>query len=71
MKSGLVERRGFEYIRHGTQCLTVNFQVATGQIIALPYAQAHLLVESSRNLVQHLGPQAVETGQFYFSRRLA
>ena len=34
MKPGLVERQEFEYIRHGTQCLTVNFQVATGQIIA-------------------------------------
>jgi len=34
MKPGLVERREFEYIRHGTQCLIVNFQVATGQILA-------------------------------------
>jgi len=34
MKPGWPERREFEYIRHGTQCLIVNFQVATGQIIA-------------------------------------
>lgn len=34
MKPGLIERREFEYIRHGTQCLIVNFEVATGQIIA-------------------------------------
>lgn len=33
MKPGLVERVEFEYIRHGTQCLTANFDVATGQII--------------------------------------
>ena len=33
MKPGLVERREFEYIRHGTQCLMVNFRVATGQIM--------------------------------------
>jgi len=33
MKPGLVERREFEYIRRGTLCLIVNFQVATGQII--------------------------------------
>jgi transposase len=33
-RPGLVERREFEYIRHGTLCLTVNFQVATGQILA-------------------------------------
>jgi transposase len=34
MKPGWIERREFEYIRHGTQCLIVNFQVATGKIIA-------------------------------------
>jgi transposase len=34
MKPGLIEHREFEYIRHGTQCLIVNFEVATGQIIA-------------------------------------
>ena len=31
---GLVERREFEYIRHGTQCLTANFEIATGRIVA-------------------------------------
>lgn len=34
MQPGLVERREFEYIRHGTQCLTANFEIATGRIIA-------------------------------------
>jgi len=34
MKPGLIERREFEYIRQGTQCLIVNFEVATGKIIA-------------------------------------
>jgi len=34
MQAGLVERREFEYIRHGTQCLIANFEVATGQVIA-------------------------------------
>lgn len=34
MQAGYVERREFEYIRHGTQCLIANFQVATGEIIA-------------------------------------
>jgi hypothetical protein len=33
-KSGLVERREFEYTRHGTQCLIGNFEVTTGQVIA-------------------------------------
>jgi len=34
IKPGLIERQEFEYIRHGTQCLIANFEVATGQIIA-------------------------------------
>lgn len=33
-RPGLTERREFEYIRHGTQCLIANFEVATGKIIA-------------------------------------
>ncbi|AJY77849.1 DDE endonuclease [Paenibacillus beijingensis] len=33
MKPGLVERREFEYVRHGTQCLIANLEVATGQVI--------------------------------------
>jgi len=31
---GRVERREFEYIRHGTQSLIINFDVATGQVTA-------------------------------------
>lgn len=34
MQPGRVERREFEYERHGTQCLIANFEVATGQIVA-------------------------------------
>ncbi len=33
MQPGHVERREFEYIRHGTQSLIANFQVATGQVV--------------------------------------
>ena len=33
MRPGQVERREFEYKRHGTQCLIGNFEVATGQVI--------------------------------------
>ena len=29
-----VERREFEYIRHGTLCFIVNFDVASGQVVA-------------------------------------
>ncbi|MCI0564690.1 MAG: transposase [Nitrososphaera sp.] len=31
---GLVEKIEYEYIRHGTQCLIANLEVATGEIIA-------------------------------------
>jgi len=33
-KPGLEERREFEYIRHGTQALIANFEVALGKILA-------------------------------------
>jgi putative transposase len=33
MRPGKVEKREFEYIRHGTQSLIASFEIATGQII--------------------------------------
>ena len=33
MRPGQVERREFEYIRHGTQSLIASFRVATGQVV--------------------------------------
>ncbi len=39
MRPGRVERREFEYTRHGTQCLIGNFDVVTGEVIA-PTVQA-------------------------------
>jgi transposase len=34
LRPGQVERREFEYIRHGTQCLLANFDIATGQVVS-------------------------------------
>ncbi len=34
LRPGTVERREFEYIRHGTLSLMINFDVATGQVIS-------------------------------------
>ncbi len=34
MRPGRVERREFEYVRHGTQCLIANCDVATGRVVA-------------------------------------
>jgi transposase len=33
MRPDWVESREFEYVRHGTQCLIANFEIATGQIV--------------------------------------
>ena len=37
MAPGKVERREFEYIRHGTLSFIVNFEVASGKIINISY----------------------------------
>jgi len=37
MRRGDVERQEFEYKRHGTQCFIVNFEVATGKVVAPSY----------------------------------
>ena len=43
-RPGLVERIEFEYIRHGTHCLTANFEIATGCIVS------HRIEEARTNL---------------------
>jgi len=37
MAPGRVERQEFEYIRHGTRCFIINFDVATGQVVMPSY----------------------------------
>lgn len=37
MRPGDMERQEFEYKRHGTQCFIVNFEVATGKVVAPSY----------------------------------
>jgi hypothetical protein len=34
MQPGLVERPAYAYLRHGTQCLIANFDVAPGKVVA-------------------------------------
>ncbi len=34
VRPGQVERREFEYVRHGTQCLIANFDVVRGRLVA-------------------------------------
>jgi len=45
MAPGQVERQEFEYIRHGTQSLIINFDVATGQVISPSYGATRTEVD--------------------------
>lgn len=47
LRPGKVERREFEYLRHGTQSFIVNFEVATGQV-------AHVSCGSTRTELDYL-----------------
>lgn len=58
MKPGLPEAREFEYQRHGTQCLTANFEVATGQVIAPTVADTR----TEEDFATHI-EQTVKTDQ--------
>jgi len=50
MRPGQVEKQEFEYIRHGTQTLIANFEVATGQVIA-PTVQA---TRDEKDFAEHI-----------------
>ena len=50
VKPGLVERQEHSYIRNGTLCLTPNFEVATGQIIAPTIGKTR----KEQDFVQHI-----------------
>jgi hypothetical protein len=60
MKSGFEERPEFEYIRHGTQCLIANFQVATGQMISPTVDQTRTEEDFSAHIEKtiHSDPKA-------------
>lgn len=60
VEPGKVERREFEYIRHGTQTLIANFDVATGKVIMPSVGQTRTeedFVEHIRRTIQ-TDPQA-------------
>jgi hypothetical protein len=49
-RPGLIERREFEYVRHGTLCLTANFEVATGRILPSRIAETR----TNEDFVEHI-----------------
>jgi len=50
MAAGKVERREFEYIRHGTLSFIVNFEVATGQVATVSCGRSR----NEADFVQHI-----------------
>jgi len=50
MKPGVIEKQEYEYIRHGTQCLIANLEVATGKIVE-PTLQAS---RTEEDFVSHI-----------------
>jgi transposase len=64
MRPGLVERREFEYIRHGTQCLIVNFEVATGRIVVPTVGPTRTEVDFAAHIAQTVATDP--TGEWVF-----
>jgi len=52
MRPGLPERREFEYIRHGTQTLIANLEVATGEVIAPTIRQTRTEMDFAQHIAQ-------------------
>jgi hypothetical protein len=50
MRPGQVERREFEYTRHGTQTLIGNFEVATGELITPTVQQTRSEVDFAKHI---------------------
>ncbi len=50
MRPGLIERREAEYVRHGTQALTANLEVATGKVICPTIGQTR----NERDFADHV-----------------
>lgn len=53
-RPGFVERREFEYIRHGTQTLIANFEVGSGQVICPSLGDSRTEVDFVAHIAQTL-----------------
>jgi transposase len=49
---GLVERREFEYVRHGIQSLIVDFDVVTGEVLASSIADTRTEQDFAKHIAQ-------------------
>ena len=64
MKPGKVERREYEYIRHGTQTLIANFEVATGKVISPSVGPTRKEEDFTKHIEQTLSTDAQATWIF-------
>ena len=63
-RPGLIERREFEYERHGTLCLTANFNVATGKVLSPTLQPTRDEKDFARNIEQLINTD-VEAGWIF------
>ena len=64
VRPGLVERREFEYKRHGTQSLIANFEIVTGRIIAPSLGPTRTEVDFARHIAQTIAQDPQENWVF-------
>lgn len=62
MRPGTVERREFEYLRHGTLSLIANFQVATGQVIAPSLGPTRTEADFAAHIARTVAADPAATG---------
>lgn len=65
VRPGKVERREFEYIRHGTLSFIVNFEVATGEIGTVSYGPTRTEADYLQH-IQRTVAAAPEVKQWHF-----
>lgn len=51
-RPGMTELREFEYVRHGTLCLTANLEIATGRVISPRIAETRTNVDFVEHIVE-------------------
>jgi len=64
MRPGCIERLEFEDVRHGTQCLIANFEVATGQVLAPSVGPTRTEADFAAHIAQTIATDAAATWIF-------
>jgi transposase len=61
LQPGHVQRREFEYVRHGTQALIVNWDVALGQVVAPTCGDTRTEADFARHIEQTIASAPTAT----------